>query len=264
VHARPGGNEGDRTIANDGAHFFLTGRDGILSKVAIATGADVWTRDLAQGDTTVLGWHPSVGTTQVYACTSREQPPTTYGKLWVFDKISGALNWSIEYEPDPLRVPTSRCNGDALELGDRVYVSTGDGNLYAHDALTGAILWRKPGIIPGQSGDLRFIVTNGQRLFVTSTVGGIQALDPTTGSLVWSDTIPVSPVRAPVAADDVLVLSGIPLAYVYNAMTGARVWVRPVLEPPFDSPPYQVKAVGYGKGVVYFQGTAGLRAKSVR
>ncbi|MDT0530027.1 PQQ-binding-like beta-propeller repeat protein [Micromonospora sp. DSM 115977] len=77
--------------------------------------------------------------------------------------------------------------GRAASDGTRVYA--GDGNVYAHDARTGAVLWSfstttYSRLIYGPWADNLEVLPNG--LVLVSTVASAFALDPATGETRWS------------------------------------------------------------------------------
>ncbi|WP_405100199.1 PQQ-binding-like beta-propeller repeat protein [Micromonospora sp. NBC_01412] len=85
--------------------------------------------------------------------------------------------------------------GRAASDGTRVYAGAGDGNVYAHDARTGAALWSfstttrataYSRLIYGPWADTLEVLPNG--LLLVSTVTNAFALDPATGEPRWSMT----------------------------------------------------------------------------
>ncbi len=112
-----------------------------------------------------------------------------------------------------------------------VYVASTDGNLYALNATTGALLWSFPG---GGSP----AVANGVA-YVSS--GNLYALNANTGALLW--TFP-GPVGSPTVANSVVYLGCGFYVCAVNAATGALLWQYTNIEGISD--------LAVGNGYVYF------------
>ncbi len=98
-----------------------------------------------------------------------------------------------------------------------------DGNLYALERATGAMLWKfnaSAGI--GASPEVR-----GGRVFVADYNGKVYAVDGRTGKEIWSRRLPAKVVSSPEAVDDRVVVGSFDgYAYTFAAGDGATLWKR--------------------------------------
>tara|TARA_R110000782_G_scaffold167129_3_gene259097 strand:+ start:15166 stop:16536 length:1371 start_codon:yes stop_codon:yes gene_type:complete len=185
-----------------------------------------------------LGASPSqVWSVSIAGSTNRARlaaaPVIADGKLYVIDADARviAMNAQTGSRLWQTAMPSegngrSLFGGGASVLGDRVFVTTGVGDVAALDAANGQIVWKKR---PG--GPLRGSPTlaNGQ-LYVMSQDNQIYALDQITGEQQWSDsgtleTTGVFGVAAPAAAQGTVIAgfsSGELTAYRYE--NGRNLW----------------------------------------
>src|ERR1700688_504970 len=104
-----------------------------------------------------------------------------------------------------------------------VYVGSGDGNVYAWNATTGAALWT---FNTGAAVDSSPTVSNGI-VYVGSNNGQLYALNASTGVKIWSFTVG-GPVDSPaVAYGFVYAASDFGHVFAVNATTGAKEWRFP-------------------------------------
>lgn len=172
VHGRPAFAPDGRTVyvPSDDQHLYAldpaTGR----RRFAYRAGAPVLGSPLV---TTVAG-----RTLVVLAAGETRQ---------AIDARTGARVWSV--------TGSGMFAGRAASDGIRVYAGAGDGNVYAHDARTGAVRWSfstnsrttaYSRLIYGPWADNIEVLPNG--LVLVSTVANAFALDPATGQQRWSMT----------------------------------------------------------------------------
>jgi outer membrane protein assembly factor BamB len=117
----------------------------------------------------------------------------------------------------------------------KVYIGSGDGQMYAFDALTGATSW------VGAQQPVYFLnsaaVGHGL-VFATAFVGPLIAYDADTGEIVWTSDIADPARAAPVLKGQVLYVSGTEgELYALDASTGTVRWSTPAESAIFDQAP---------------------------
>ena len=123
----------------------------------------------------------------------------------------------------PLRTPPVVGDGEASPPA--VFVGSGDGLLYALDALSGEVLWRVDtgGDIlssPLYYNDMVFAGEYDGSLFAWSAVGGDR---------IWKYRTPSGIFSAPVATDDTVIVGGDDgVIYAVDALTGDELWITDV------------------------------------
>jgi outer membrane protein assembly factor BamB len=126
--------------------------------------------------------------------------------FYAIDTSTGVPLWTFESGPDR----DYAFNSSPAVANGLVYAASDDGNLYALNASTGALVWGYPsgaGSTPA--------VANG-----VVYVDGVYALNATTGALLWT-----SPFGSfPAVADGVVYSVGGNDVYALNASTGALLW----------------------------------------
>jgi outer membrane protein assembly factor BamB len=135
------------------------------------------------------------------------------------------------------------CSSPAVFNGI-LYIGSGDWNVYALNAATGALIWNyttnapvysSPAVADGKvyvgTGDTYTYTRNG--IPGIYWIGGIYCLNALTGSVIWSNTTLGFPVESSPAVDNGMVFIGgcdtssSGNVYAYNANTGATVWSCP-------------------------------------
>jgi len=150
----------------------------------------------------------------------------TYGKIkWV---TPYGRSWTASN-------PESRCTPTAE--GDRVYVSSGFGDIACIDGISGKILWSlKASEIYkgtyGQWGIAESLIIDGQKLYFTP--GGPEtntiALDKTTGNLIWKSKslndgpAYVSPIIIDYAGRKIIINVSLHYIYAVDASDGTILW----------------------------------------
>ncbi|WP_433387337.1 PQQ-binding-like beta-propeller repeat protein [Micromonospora sp. KLBMP9576] len=170
VHGRP-------AFAPDGRTLYVPSDDHRLYALDPATGRRRFTHDAGA---------PVLGSPLVTTVDGRTVVALSAGETrQVIDARTGGTVWNVAGK--------GMFAGRAASDGIRVYAGAGDGNVYAHDARTGAVLWSfstttratvYSRLIYGPWADNLEVLSNG--LVLVSTVTSAYALDPDTGELRWS------------------------------------------------------------------------------
>ncbi|MEU9509535.1 PQQ-binding-like beta-propeller repeat protein [Micromonospora sp. NPDC048170] len=170
VHGRP-------AFAPDGRTVYVPSDDHRLYALDPATGRRRFTHDAGA---------PVLGSPLVTTVDGRTVVVLSAGQTrQAIDARTGDTVWNVAGK--------GMFAGRAASDGTRVYAGAGDGNVYAHDARTGAMLWSfstttrttvYSRLIYGPWADNLEVLPNG--LVLVSTVTSAFALDPATGELRWS------------------------------------------------------------------------------
>ncbi|MEU2664432.1 PQQ-binding-like beta-propeller repeat protein [Micromonospora sp. NPDC007220] len=170
VHGRP-------AFAPDGGTVYVPSDDHRLHALDAATGRRRFTYDAGA---------PVLGSPLVTTVDGRTVVVISAGETrQAVDARTGDPVWRV--------VGKGMFAGRAASDGTRVYAGAGDGNVYAHDARTGAVLWSfstttrttaYSRLIYGPWADNLEVLPNG--LVLVSTVASAFALDPATGEPRWS------------------------------------------------------------------------------
>lgn len=135
-----------------------------------------------------------------------------------------------------------------VRAGDSVFVGTGvTGQVYALDAASGAVRWRKDlkatlssgcggSDVPGIWGALGVV---GGKVFVNAPDGGVYALDPTTGATIWRAAVANPSPHAELIESSV----------AFSTATG-RVYVGVAATAPCDPVQGRVASVDLASGTV--------------
>jgi len=186
---------------------------------------------------------------------------------------TGAVEFPLGFEL-PLRKVWSRDFGGLenvsypVAAGKRVFVTTGDNrqttygtNLYALDASTGQILWKKRiiGIYFWSA-----LAYDRGRLFVINVDGLLRALDPESGSELWVTQLPFLTLFSapPVARGGIVYLSGSRSGgalFAVNGIDGTIMWWKPVETANKSSPTLSSDGifVSYPCGAYQFDAVTG-------
>jgi outer membrane protein assembly factor BamB len=148
----------------------------------------------------------------------------------------GKIKWQTQYgRPWEASDPESRCT-PTVE-GDKVYVSSGFGDLACIDGISGEIIWSlKASEIHkgtyGQWGIAESLIIDGKKIYFSP--GGPEtmtiALDKTTGELIWkSESIDskagyVSPILIEYAGKKMIVNVSLSYIFAVDASDGAILW----------------------------------------
>ncbi|MGW1061964.1 outer membrane protein assembly factor BamB family protein [Micromonospora rubida] len=170
VHGRP-------AFAPDGGTVYVPSDDHRLYALDPATGRRRFAHDAGA---------PVLGSPLVTTVDGRTLVVLSAGQTrQALDARSGETVWTVAGQ--------GMFAGRAASDGARVYAGAGDGNVYAHDARTGAALWSfstttrataYSRLIYGPWADTLEVLSNG--LLLVSTVTNAFALDPATGEPRWS------------------------------------------------------------------------------
>jgi outer membrane protein assembly factor BamB len=140
-------------------------------------------------------------------------------------------------------------SGDASQptvVGNVVHVGSGDGKLYALNALTGAVMWTLP--TRGSIASSPAVV--GGVVYAGSGDGRVFALNAGTGAVIWAAAVGVDVGSSPVVVDGVVYVGGFGKVLALNAATGAVIWTAQTGDRVMDSP-------AVADGVVYVRALDG-------
>jgi outer membrane protein assembly factor BamB len=137
-----------------------------------------------------------------------------YGELTALDALTGTTLWTFS-DPQALYF------GGATVVNGVVYAGGGDGNLYAFNAQTGAVIW-KTGVDsyeqPCQA------VYNGV-VYVGSYGGTVYAVNAWTGTIIWTLQVGEIIDSSPAVADGVVYVTALfGSIYALNADNGTVLW----------------------------------------
>ncbi len=184
--------------------------------------------------------------------------------------LNGKLKWKIPYGRSwNQSFPESRCT-PTVE-GNRVYVSSGMGDIACIDATSGKIIWSlKAGTDLGTKfndwGVAESLLIKGEKLYFspvgkkTTTI----AIDKLTGKIIWkSESIGdslayVSPILINYAGKDIIVNIAASYVFAVNAENGKILWKfnhKTLMPPPEDwAPIIKCTTPLYSEGKIYFTG----------
>ncbi|WP_119168289.1 outer membrane protein assembly factor BamB family protein [Algihabitans albus] len=152
------------------------GPQGNVQHLALGEGLRLtWSVDLGEGedDDAKLLAEPVISDGRVYAMDARAQ-------VSAVDAASGRVLWQVELEAED----DSFFGGGVAVAGDRVFVTTGFGGIYALEASSGATVWEAMATAPVRAAPS---VSDG-RVFVITLDNQTLALDAATGETQWSHT----------------------------------------------------------------------------
>ncbi len=116
----------------------------------------------------------------------------------------------------------------AAVVGGVAYVASGDGEVYALNATTGAQLWKFPAE-PTSAFTSSPAVSNGV-VYVANYGATVYAINATTGAEVWSTNLDGYVYASPTVANGIVYIActyqvgSCPGLYALNASTGAKIW----------------------------------------
>lgn len=188
--------------------------------------------------------------------------------IYAIDAATGKMRWRRGFGAD-LPHPGSIWDWDFFQssptvAGARVYIGSGDGNLYALDADNGRVIWRYH-----TNGRVRSTpAVAGDTVYVGSFDGAVYAISATSGTLRWrfktkgDRYFPIGEVQSSPAVADGVVYVGARDGYCYalDAKTGVVRWAH-------DEPQYWVSSSpAVADGRVYYGSSDGdaLRALDAR
>ena len=173
----------------------------------------------------------SFGNNTIYLTGNKDQ-----NDILVALNTDGKIKWQTVYGRSwTASNPESRCT-PTVE-GDRVYVSSGSGEIACIDGISGKIIWsvKASEIYKGTFGEwgiAESLIIDGQKLYFTP--GGPEtttiALDKTSGDLIWKSAsindgpAYVSPVLVEYAGKKILVNVSLHNIFAVDVSTGAILW----------------------------------------
>jgi outer membrane protein assembly factor BamB len=207
------GSVGAPVVVGDTIYLTAIAPTARLIALAAADGSWRWGRQL---DASAAGAAPAVADGIVYI-TTQQQESGAGGSLYAFDAISGDRRW---------RVDGTATTAPVVADG-KVFVGGGEvdqpGNVVAHDAADGAVLWTaEAGAYAQQAAP----AVSGGRVFVASA-DGVHAFDETTGTPLWHRAVPGEPIRTPVVAAGTVLTGGFRGIRAIGAASGEPRWAYP-------------------------------------
>jgi outer membrane protein assembly factor BamB len=107
------------------------------------------------------------------------------GTLVALRRDTGSVAWSTSLTGEATKFVD--VDATPLVMGDRVYVSSSSGGVFAVDKLTGLVRWRVPfwdAAMPSESGNVGGIVSDGKTIYVSVADLGTYAID-LSGNVIW-------------------------------------------------------------------------------
>jgi outer membrane protein assembly factor BamB len=107
------------------------------------------------------------------------------GILVALRKDTGSVAWSTSLRAEADRFMD--VDATPIVAGDRVYASSSSGGVYALDKATGLVRWRVPfwdAALPGETGNVGGLASDGEALYVSVADLGTYALD-LSGNVLW-------------------------------------------------------------------------------
>jgi outer membrane protein assembly factor BamB len=165
--------------------------------------------------------------------------------LAALDAATGRLLWTREFiarKPDELSI----CISAPVIAAGFVVASSGDGQIFGIDTLTGEIRWVAPPIAGYPTGDFRALALSNEIVVASSNSGFATGIDVATGAIRWSRQIDGASLAFHVAADAVIAVFATKELIAVDPRTGSVLWRS-----------------GTGKGSVGFWGSAGVAGDEV-
>jgi outer membrane protein assembly factor BamB len=161
-------------------HVYLVNVQGVVSSLALATGALEWTHRLYGGGDFIEWYYGPLATPAL--ADGRLFVPTPRHELWTLDATSGTTLWRYRSQPSRLRMSplSAHTNGFMAQPAvarDIVWLPGADGVLAALDPGDGRTLWRTDLGAPLVSG----VVAAGDFLVVASYDGTVRVMTTGTG-----------------------------------------------------------------------------------
>jgi outer membrane protein assembly factor BamB len=215
------------TPAADSRSVYFLSRDRSLIAFDIVSGAVRWRRPTGGRGRDPAGWAVRIASSYVLAAD---------GMLQAFDRLTGEPRW--QFAP-----PDDGGAGEYLGAvaGDRAYVGSPIGRVYAVDVESGALRWRT--VLPLERQVLVLEpVTNGALVIAPYRVagvpltGGVVALDAVSGAIRWRTEFPrpPNPGLGSNAAGNAVIVDDVALAatsfgaiYAFDLQTGEIRWSLP-------------------------------------
>lgn len=148
--------------------------------------------------------------------------------VYAWDAKTGGLLWQY---------PTANQVTSAPAVANGI-VYVGSGQLYALNAVTGALIWSSP------NGSLLSPAVAAAVVYVGS--GGLYALNATTGDVIWEYAPPAYVRSTPVVANGRVYVNAYDgNLYAVNAASGALIWQYPISS---STPPAVDKSMAYVPG----------------
>ncbi|HEY3452481.1 MAG TPA: PQQ-binding-like beta-propeller repeat protein [Myxococcales bacterium] len=208
--------------------LFAASSDRLVYAADAATGKSLWVHS-------VEDYRPTLGGARLSApCVGQAVgQDAVFVSHWVFDRSLGhslqrggvtALS-AKDGKPIWTKVLTDNEVTAAITSGNRLWVGSSDGNLYALDADTGRVLWQKTEL-DAVRGPPAFVPGERPMVVTASKFGMVRGLDAESGDERWSfktgDRVTASPVLIP--GDRVIVGSYDRRLWSLDVRTGQVAW----------------------------------------
>lgn len=153
------------------------------------------------------------------------------------DPQDGVYGLDLKTGKQVFFVHTDRDANGVAALGDRVFVTADDGNLYAIDTQSGKLAWKKRGAGKMYSNPLVIRTADKSLVVVGDSTGAVRAFDADKGAEAWKVQLSGA-VRGGVSSDGVSLFAASEKGDV-TALTpnGKTVWKIRGTRPPFDTGP---------------------------
>lgn len=173
-----------------GSRVFTGSGSGSVYALEVTTGRHLWTAAIERDGRTSVFPPVSDGEVVVAVYTTFSAPNT--GGAVALDATTGRERWRYRF-PTPANPSIAVHAGGGPVLGDRVvYVSSGDGVVWALDLERGTVVWRVPpltgpisGIITSTERDTRSLGVVGTTLVVGSVTGYVVGYDLESRREIW-------------------------------------------------------------------------------
>lgn len=241
------------TVVQD--RVYVGSGDGHVYVLEAETGAEVWISDLGSP----VHSTPAVSDGLVFVIDRQN-------RLFALDQESGETRWTVETGPDAPwdwgQEGWDYFSSSPAAQGDRVYVGSGDGRVYAFEARSGAEIWRF-----ATGGRVRSSPALAEgRLYVGSADGSLYALDAASGEQLWRFETVGAGLDSEDWGFDRKTIQGTPAvadgrvyfgardghAYAVDGRTGEQLWRTE------ERMPWYIASPAVADGVLYLGSSDGL------
>lgn len=213
-----------------GNTVYIGSDDNHLYVLDTVTGAVKWTYPISFAPSP-----PAVSGGLVYVdvgCITGPVGCISGARLVALNATSGAQVWTFTCPSEPMYVRWGiTISGPAVSDGV-VFIGGGDGDVYALNATTGAVMWSHFVSRIEDNAEFSPPAISGGLVYIYSDDANVNALDASSGAIVWKFNVGSSiSIKSypPTVSGDILYVSsdGLKL-YALNATNGASIWSGPV------------------------------------
>jgi outer membrane protein assembly factor BamB len=219
-------------LATDGALVFAGSPSGHVYAIRM-DGTEAWRTLLKDSEEDQSAYSPVYADGLVFVCLKRFSWPRT-GGIAALDATTGQVLWRVEFPAKPPNYQGG-CLDQVAVAGDVVVGATEDGNIYAHDRISGQPAWSAPqlaGLEDDNGGspemDWRPVAGGKDVIVAGSTTSWVLGLDAATGDERWRNSIGRGAIIFPIAvAGGAAYVVGGGLELVsFDLFAGKVRWVR--------------------------------------